>query len=157
MIMIGTNLNKNLMKVSDQEWLGLIELLTEVLHQISYRKVVSIEGTRVPDEYPEFVFRITTEPNRDMLDSGEREATGLVVGVSLEDYDDVFLEPMTDKSYRKEWLEENGITHTFLTYHVGSKHIYDYLSRKLKLWEEVATEKPDNDFPTDSWRTLSIA
>ncbi|MET3981743.1 hypothetical protein ABIB62_004360 [Mucilaginibacter sp. UYP25] len=146
--------HSNLLKIADQQWIDLVELLTENVLALNRRLLTTVEIMyRIDGHFPVFLFRLTSileyPEDGDLMS----EISGFSFGYDTDIDNEVYIQPLSSDGYWEKFLKEIGITHFFSPNNVGMKKLYKFLSKNLKIW--------DNELPAqiivlkpNKWRTL---
>jgi hypothetical protein len=142
-----------LINISDEQWLRFIDLVTENVFALNSRALAKVELLHSEGgHYPAVYFRLTTV-DYPVDDDPQTEVSGFVLGFNNEWDDDVYIHPLSEQGFWKDWLVKNGITATFNYHEVGLRKLLFFLAEELKLWE-VPGEVKYNEFLPDVWREL---
>jgi hypothetical protein len=146
--------HSNLLKITDQQWIDLVELLTENVLALNSRILSNIEIMYQADgHFPVLLFRLTSiieDPEDGNLNP---EISGFSFGYDTDIDDEVYIQPLSSDGYWETFLKEIGITHFFAPNNVGMKKLYKFLSKNLKIWDDEVPAQiivPE----TNKWRTL---
>lgn len=142
-----------LINISDQKWLKFIDVITENVFALNSRALTKVELLHSEGgHYPAVYFRLTTSDYPADADS-QTEVSGFVLGFNNEWDDDVYIHPLSEQGFWKDWLIKNGITSTFNYHEVGLRKLLFFLNEELKLWE-VPLDVKYNEYVPDVWRLL---
>lgn len=146
--------HSNLLKIADQQWIDLVELLTENVLALNSR-VLSTVGImyQADGHFPVYLFRLTSILEDPADGDLQPEVSGFSFGYDTDIDDEVYIQPLSSDGYWEKFLNETGITHFFSTNNVGMKKLYKFLSKELKIWDDEVPAQiivPE----TNKWRTL---
>ena len=146
--------HNSLLKITDQQWIDLVELLTENVLALNSRILLNIEIMYQADgHFPVYLFRLTSvieDPEDGEL---KPEISGFSFGYDTDIDDEVYIQPLSSDGYWEAFLNEIGITHFFSTNNVGMKKLNKFLSKNLKIWDDEVPAQiivPE----ANKWRTL---
>lgn len=148
--------HSNLLKITDPQWIDLVELLTEDVLALNSRVLETVEIMYQADgHFPVFLFRLTSimeDP-----EDGERkpEVSGFSFGYDIDIDDEVYIQPLSSDGYWEDFLKEMGITHFFTSNNVGMKKLYKFLSKNLKIWDDEVPVQIIVPEP-NKWRKLFV-
>ena len=129
--------HSNLLKITDQQWINLVELLTENVFALNSRVLTTTEIMyRADGHFPVLFFRLTSiieDPEDGDL---KPEISGFSFGYDIDIDDEVYIQPLSPDGYWEDFLKEIGITHFFAPNNVGMKKLYKFLSNDLKIWDD---------------------
>jgi hypothetical protein len=132
--------HSSILKVTDQQWLDLVEMLTYNVLALNSRVLSTVELMyRDGGHYPVFHFRLTSVLEDPTDNDLKPEVSGFSFGYDPDMDDEVYIQPLSPDGYWEDFLEEIGITHFFTSNEVGMKKLYKFLSENLKMWnDEIA-------------------
>ncbi len=146
--------HSNLLKIADQQWIDLVELLTENVLALNSRVLSTLEIMYQADgHFPVYLFRLTSileDPEDSDL---KPEISGFSFGYDTDIDNEVYIQPLSSDGYWEKFLNETGITHFFSTNNVGMKKLYKFLSKDLKIWDDEVPAQIIIPEP-NMWRTL---
>ena len=149
--------HSNLLKITDQQWIGLVELLTENVLALNSRILSNVEIMYQADgHFPVFLFRLTSIMEDPEDGNLKPEISGFSFGYDIDVDDEVYIQPLSSDGYWDKFLNETGITHFFSTNNVGMKKLYKFLSKDLKIWDDELPAQIIVPEP-DMWRNLLTA
>ncbi|TSD67645.1 hypothetical protein FFF34_009735 [Inquilinus sp. KBS0705] len=149
-----TTTRNPLININDEQWIKLVELLTDNVLALNSRKLLTVECLYTTGgHYPALYFRLTTVLEDPSDADPKTEVSGFVFGFNNEWDDDVYIHPLSSQGYWEEWLQENGITCVFNYHEVGLRKLVDFLEKELKLWAISEEQKPVA-FAPNQWRLL---
>jgi hypothetical protein len=94
-----------LINISDQQWLKFIDLITENVFALNARVLTKVELLHhVGDHYPAVYFRLTTCLEDPQDKDLQTQVSGFVLGFNNEWDDDVYIHPLSEQGFWKEWL-----------------------------------------------------
>lgn len=142
-----------LTNISDQKWLKFIDLITENVFALNSRALTKVELLHtVGSHYPAVYFRLTTSDYPIDADP-QIEVSGFVLGFNNEWDDDVYIHPLSEQGFWKDWLIKNGITSIFNYHEIGLRKLLFFLNEELKLWD--TPEQVENlELIPNEWREL---
>lgn len=145
-----------LTRIGNQQWIKLVELLTENVLALNSRVLSKVEILYNSDgHYPVAYFRLTTALAKASNGDPQTEVSGFVFGFNNDWDDDVYIHALTPLGYQESWLKENGIT-SFFTYHeVGLRKLHTFLEKELKIWSITENTVANDSLPND-WRELTF-
>ncbi|EHQ24780.1 hypothetical protein [Mucilaginibacter paludis] len=148
--------HSNLLKITDQQWINLVELLTENVLALNSRTLSSVEIMyRADGHFPVYLFRLTStleDPeDQDLMP----QVSGFSFGYDTDIDDEVYIQPLSPDGYWEKFLDDIGITHIFTTNNVGMKKLYKFLSEDLKIWNDEVPAQIIIPEP-NVWRTLLV-
>jgi hypothetical protein len=141
-----------LLKVSDEQWLKLVEMLTYGVLELNARALSKVEIMYSVGHYPAMHFRLTTILDDPTDGNLFPQVSGFRFCFDQDIDDDVYIEPLSSDGFWEDYLEKMGITHVFTTNEVGIRKLYRFINDELHLWDDFFAEvaKPEED----TWRTL---
>jgi hypothetical protein len=149
-----TTTRNPLIYINDDQWIKLVDLLTDNVLALNSRKLLKVEYQYTAGgHYPAVYFRLTTVLE-DATDANPKtEVSGFVFGFNNDWDDDVYIHPLSSQGYWEEWLLENGITSVFNYHEVGLRKLIAFLDKELKIWT-VSNEAKNHQFTSNVWREL---
>ncbi|GAA4920094.1 hypothetical protein [Mucilaginibacter defluvii] len=144
---------KVLLKVSEEQWLKLVEMLTYGVLELNARSLKKVEIMYSVGHYPAMHFRLTTVLNDPADGNPSQQVSGFRFAFDQDIDDDVYVEPLSSDGYWEDYLEKEGINHVFVSNEVGIRKLYRFIDDELKLWDDTAVDK--TEIPEqDVWREL---
>lgn len=142
-----------LLKVSDDQWLKLVEMLTYGVLELNSRTLKKVEIKYSVGHYPAMHFRLTTILN-DSADANRLpQVSGFRFAFDQDIDDDVYIEPLSSDGFWEDYLDKEGITHVFASNEVGIRKLYRFINDELHLWDDRLFPGVENPVE-DTWRTL---
>ena len=140
--------------INDEQWLKLVDLLTDNVLALNSRKLLKVECQYTEGgHYPAVYFRLTTVLEDPSDEDPKTEVSGFVFGFNNDWDDDVYIHPLASQGYWEEWLTNNGITCVFNYHEVGLRKLLSFLEKELKVWS-ISEEQEPIVFPPNEWRLL---
>ena len=150
-----TRVYNPLINIKDEQWISLIDLLTENVFALNGRKLTNIEIQHsIGGHYPAVYFRLTTILEDPKGNNLKTEVSGFVLGFNNEWDDDVYIHPLSAQGFWEDWLKDNSINATFAYHEVGLRKLLSFLDKELNLWH-IPEEISYKDFVPNEWRSLA--
>ena len=146
--------HSNLLKITDQQWIDLVELLTENVLALNSRILLNIEIMYQADgHFPVYLFWLTSVIEDPEDGNLKPEISEFSFGYDTDIDDEVYIQALSSDGYWEKFPEEIGVIHFFSPNNVGRKKLHKFLSKNLKIWDDkvpaqIIVSKPNN------WRTL---
>ena len=143
-----------LIHINDQQWIKLVEFLTENVLALNSRKLFKIEMQYTEGgHYPAIYFRLTTILDDPADQDLKTEVSGFVFGFNNEWDDDVYIHPLSSLGFWEDWLKANAITSIFNYHEVGLRKLVAFLENELNLWNITENSNLPECAPNE-WRLL---
>jgi len=144
-----------LIQTNDQQWIKLVELLSENVLALNSRKLLKIEIQFTEGgHYPAVYFRLTTILDDPADHNLKTEVSGFVFGFNNDWDDDVYIHPLSPLGFWDEWLKKNEITSVFNYHEVGLRKLIAFLENELKIWN-ITENSNKLEFAPNEWRLLA--
>ena len=145
-----------LTKITGEQWIQLVELLTENVFALNSRILLKIETYYAEGgHYPAIYFRLTTILEDPGDNDPKPETSGFVFGFNNDWDDDVYIHPLSPQGYWEDWLTENEITSVFNYHEVGLWKILSFLEKELNLWG-IAGDADAVEYKPNEWNLLKV-
>jgi hypothetical protein len=153
--MTTTIVNRNpLIQINDDQWIKLVEFLTENVLALNSRILLKIEIQHTEGgHYPAIYFRLTTVLDEPADQDLKTEVSGFVFGFNNEWDDDVYIHPLSTLGFWEDWLKRNAITSVFNYHEIGLRKLITFLENELKLWSKTENSNLPEYAPNE-WRLL---
>ena len=143
-----------LIHINDQQWIKLVEFLTENVLALNSRKLLKIETQYTEGgHYPALYFRLTTVLDEPADQDLKTEVSGFVFGFNNEWDDDVYIHPLSTLGFWEDWLKHNAITSVFNYHEIGLRKLITFLENELKLWD-ITENSNLPEYAPNEWRLL---
>ena len=143
-----------LIYINDEQWIKLVDLLTDNVLALNSRKLLQVECLYTAGgHYPAIYFRLTTVLEDPSDADPKTEVSGFVFGFNNDWDDDVYIHPLASQGYWEEWLQKNGITCVFNYHEVGLRKLLAFVDKELKLWN-ITESANAPEFVANEWRLL---
>jgi hypothetical protein len=143
-----------LIHISDEQWIKLVEFLTENVFALNSRKLLKVEVQHTEGgHYPALYFRLTTVLEDPADNDLKTEVSGFVFGFNNDWDDDVYIHPLSSLGFWEDWLQDNAITSVFNYHEVGLRKLNSFLEDELKLWN-IPESSVLPEYASNAWRLL---